>query len=220
MKDRTLETYKNWAKYYDSDPNPHILLEHEDFLELVSAKRNEMILDAACGTGKYTSEIVKIKAHVVGIDFCNEMLDAARKKLPGVEFKKADIRKKLPFKNNRFDKIICGQTLKHVKILTPTFKEFYRILKHGGKFIFSVTHPEMVWDGYDTKIKSHGNLIASSDIFHHKFQDYIDAFNKSDFKIDTIRQVPINKKIKHLLTKRSYPVVKGRYEIIIFRLYK
>lgn len=220
MADRTLEAYKKWALFYDSDPNPHILLEHDDFVDMVAAGKNEKILDAACGTGKYTIEFVKAKAVVTGIDFCNEMLDIARKKVPGTKFIIADISGRLPFKNSQFDKITCGQTLKHIKNLTPTLKEFNRVLKPGGKFIFSVTHPEMNWDGYDTKVKSRGKLIERSDIFHHQFKDYIDAFNNSKFRIDAIRQIPIDKKIKHLLTKKSYPIVNGRYEIIIFRLIK
>jgi hypothetical protein len=63
-------------------------------------------------------------------------------------------------------------------------------------------------------------LAEESRIYHHRFTDYFDAFDYSGFLIDKIKQVPVNNTIKHLLTKRSYRILKGRYEVIIFRLLK
>jgi len=37
--------------------------------------------------------------------------------------------KKLPSKDASFDKILCAQAIKHIKDITKTFKEIYRILK-------------------------------------------------------------------------------------------
>lgn len=220
MTKRTKKAYDRWAGAYDTDSNPHILLEHEDVLNLVAPQKNEKILDAACGTGKYTHEFVGKEASVIGIDFSEEMLNIARKKYPRIEFKKVDLIKSLPFSSLQFDKINCAQALEHIRDIKPTFKEFFRILKNGGYFVFSITHPEMDWEGYEKKKGEKIVLSKESDIFHHKFQDYFEAFDYAGFKIDKIVQVPISSKIRHLLTEGSYAKVKGRYEIIIFRLFK
>lgn len=217
---RTLSAYKKWAKTYDSHPNPHTLVEHKDFISLTDPKKNELILDAACGTGKYSIEFHKKGAKVIGVDFCSEMLEIAKEKKTEIQFFKHNINNKFPCKASTFDKVTCGQTLKHIKDLKPVLAEFYRILKKGGKLIFSVTHPEVNFEGFAMRYRPKFKLAQVSDIFHHKFTDYFDAFEYSGFRIDKIKQVPVNRSIKHLLTDKSYKLLKGRYEVVIFRLIK
>ncbi len=220
MSPNTLLAYKKWAKDYDTHPNPHILVEHQDFVKLTDPQKNEKILDAGCGTGKYTEEFYRAGSDVIGIDFCPEMLEIAKRKNPQIEFLKHNINRGFPFKASRFDKITCGQTLKHIRSLNPVLAEFYRILKPGGKLIFSVTHPEINFEGFEMKYRPNFFLAEESKIYHHKFTDYFNAFDYSGFLIDRIKQVPVNRTIKHLLTDRSYRILKGRYEVIIFRLLK
>jgi ubiquinone/menaquinone biosynthesis C-methylase UbiE len=187
---------------------------------VVAVKRDEKILDAACGTGIYSFEFASKGADVIGVDFSEAMLKSARLKYPKLNFKYADLTKKLPFQNNKFDKINCAQALKHIKNLIPPLKEFFRILRKGGSFVFSVTHPEMDWEGYETKIKPAFVLSGQSEIYHHRFADYFDAIDKAGFEINRIVQLAVSEKVRHLLTARSYRTVKGRYEIVIFRLGK
>lgn len=220
MTAKTRKAYDAWAESYDSDLNPHLLLEHDDFLELVDAKPKERILDAACGTGRYTEEVQLMGATVVGIDFSNRIIETAREKNPLIDYRNLDLRKKLPFPDSHFDKITCGQALKHIRNLKFTFKEFNRLLKKDGKLIFSVTHPDMDWTNYVMRKKVSIDLTAASDMFEHKFSDYFQAIVDSGFKIDVVRQIPVNLKIKDILTTESFKQVKGRYEVIIFRLSK
>lgn len=220
MTRRTQKAYDDWALAYDRDPNPHKVLEYEAVLSLVDAKKNEKILDAACGTGRYTHEFKKVGAEVIGIDFSEQMLKTARDKYPEIKFKKADLREELPFPDRWFDKINCAQTLKHLKELAPTLKEFFRVLRKGGIFVFSVTHPEMDWEGFEMKDRPDFVLSERSDIFQHRFSDYFDAFEETGFKIEKVVQLPISEKIRHLLTPESYQEVKGRYEVIVFKLIK
>jgi len=42
----------------------------------------KLVLDAACGTGNFTSELVKHGLDVIGVDKSSEMLSVAREKLP------------------------------------------------------------------------------------------------------------------------------------------
>jgi ubiquinone/menaquinone biosynthesis C-methylase UbiE len=149
MSERTRRAYDTWARSYDTDPNPHLVLEHDDVLALLSAQRGEYILDAACGTGRYTVDIQRSGAHVCGVDISEEMLSVARTKLPDVDFGRADLTEALPFRADTFDAIVCAQALKHLASLLVPVREFARVLKPGGRLVFSVTHPEMNWQGYD-----------------------------------------------------------------------
>jgi ubiquinone/menaquinone biosynthesis C-methylase UbiE len=227
MTQKTKKTYNKFAHIYDQDFNPHLILEYDDVVRLVDAKKGDKILDAACGTGRYTEEFFLRKAKVVGIDFSKEMIKIAQQKNPKIDFRIADLTKKLPLPNNCLDKINCGQAMKHIKNLHFTLKEFHRILKKKGRFTFSVTHPDMDWTDY--KMRNEENLLGSfialdlreiSDVFQYRFCDYFDAIDCAGFKIDTVKQVKIDKRIKHMLTPSSYRKVKGRFENVIFRLMK
>ncbi len=220
MTEKTKRAYDKWAKKYDLDLNPHLLLEKETVMKLVNAKKGEQILDAACGTGKYANEFFRYGASVTGIDFSKEMLEVAKQKNPKINYQLADFQQKLMFDDNIFDKINCAQALKHVKALKFTLKEFYRILKKEGRLIFSVSHPDMDWTDYEMKKDVSLDLTLESDIFHHRFCDYFEAFEQVGFKIDEIKQIRVSDKIEHLLTPESFKKVKGRYEIIVFKLKK
>ena len=51
----------------------------------------------------------------------------------------------LPYKDNEIDEIFSSHTLEHVAKLQviPTLKEWFRVLKSGGKLILRV--PDLVW---------------------------------------------------------------------------
>ena len=48
-----------------------------------------------------------------------------------------DVNKKLPFKDNSFDLIWCSEVIEHLKNPAKTVKEFYRILRPGGKMLLT-----------------------------------------------------------------------------------
>ena len=220
MTARTRRAYDSWSAAYDTDLNPHLALEHEAVVGLVGPRKGMRILDAGCGTGRYAAEFASKGAQVVGIDFSERMLEVARGKLPQASFKRCDLRRRLPLRNGWFDRINCAQTLKHLKSLRGTFREFGRILKAGGCLVFSVTHPDMDWDGYEMRTRVGVDLPAESDIYHHRFCDYLEWIGESGFTIDRLVQLPVSEKIRQFLTPESYRRVKGRYQIVVFRVRK
>ena len=59
-------------------------------VDLLAPKRGETILDLGCGTGDLTHEIAKSGAAVIGIDLSADMIEAARRKYPGIDFRIGD----------------------------------------------------------------------------------------------------------------------------------
>lgn len=219
---RTQAAYDLWASQYDADPNPQIQLEFDDVLSLIDPQPNQSILDAACGTGRYARILLQRGANVIGVDFSDQMLAIAREKNPSIRFINADLQKPLDFESGVFDKILCAQALKHLPDLEPVFKEFARVLKTGGHFVFSVTHPDMDWDGYELADQDPNRfkLTQHADIHHHKFSHYFQAIELAGFTVDRIVQIPVSEKIRPLLTPQSYLKVKGRFQILAMRLAK
>jgi ubiquinone/menaquinone biosynthesis C-methylase UbiE len=219
-KSRNEAAYDQWAPTYDSDPNPHKVLEEDDVVRLVAVRAGERILDAACGTGRYSSHFSKAGGRVTGIDVSQGMLDLARKKVPEAEFLKHDLALPLPFGDGLFDTICCAQALKHLQDLSQPFREFSRVLKPGGRLVFSVTHPEMDWTDYELRHDTAFTLSEQSDIFHHKFFQYMAWSESAGLDLSGFTQLPVGEKIRHLLTESSFARVRGRFQIAVFTLTK
>ena len=84
-----------------------------DTLEIrfLNIKSSELVLDCGTGNGRFSVNIAKMGAHVIGIDINLKMVLMAKRrstkeKLSKVQMIVADMQN-LPFKANTFDKIIC-----------------------------------------------------------------------------------------------------------------
>ena len=104
MKSKTKNAYDRWAENYDKDKNPHTTVEHKYVLKAIDAKQHEIILDAACGTGKYAVEFFRNGATVYGIDISKKMIDVAKSKNNKIHYKISDMNEKLKYSSKFFDK--------------------------------------------------------------------------------------------------------------------
>jgi ubiquinone/menaquinone biosynthesis C-methylase UbiE len=220
MTERTKTAYENWAPTYDTDPNPHTALEYRPMLETLAPRRGEKVLDAACGTGRYAAALHAQGVEVIGLDFSPAMLAVARRRLPCIRMIEADLNGPLPLDSGSFDAVVCAQALKHVQDLSRPFNEFGRVLRDGGRFVFSVTHPDMTWDGYEMKPYEGFLMREQADVFHHRFFDYFDAAEKADFRCERIVQLTVSEEIRPFLTEQSFDRVQGRPQILILQLRK
>jgi ubiquinone/menaquinone biosynthesis C-methylase UbiE len=132
--------WKNYFKVYDV---LNLLIPYQELLNTIcdelDIKTGEKILEAGCGTGNLALKIKERGAEVIGLDNCKEALDIYRKKDPDAKLVLADLREKLPFPDNYFDKIASNNTLYSIskERQLETLKELHRILKSKGKIVVS-----------------------------------------------------------------------------------
>lgn len=107
---------------------------------------NARILDAGGGTGRFALPIAKFGYHVNLLDISQGMLKQAKKKIDQeklqgrIDLTKGDITK-LNFPNDYFNFILCEQdTLSLLKNPEKGMKEFYRVLKSGGRLLVAVAN--------------------------------------------------------------------------------
>lgn len=127
------------ASSYDQNWG-HIDTSHQSFLQrfLALCPPGCMILDAACGTGKYWPLILESGRSVVGIDQSQQMLLQARAKFPNMRTEKKSLQE-IDF-TDAFDGIICVDAMEFVAPEDWPFvlNNFQRALKRNGYLYFTV----------------------------------------------------------------------------------
>ncbi|MGN1402289.1 MAG: class I SAM-dependent methyltransferase [Bacillus sp. (in: firmicutes)] len=149
MGKTTKETYDALSGTYEKDvdhDNPYNA--YYERPAMLSKLKDDLsgtkVLDAGCAAGWYSEKLANRGAEVTGIDMSEEMIEAAKRKAGDrAEFFVHDLEKQLPFGDKQFDLILSSLTLHYIKDWSNTLAEFKRILKPGGRLLFSVHHPYM-----------------------------------------------------------------------------
>jgi demethylmenaquinone methyltransferase/2-methoxy-6-polyprenyl-1,4-benzoquinol methylase len=102
------------------------------------------VIDIAVGTGLLAREAVAVtgdRRHVIGLDLSEGMLAIARDKL-GIPLIQGAA-EELPLAGDIADFVTMGYALRHVSDLIGVFREFHRVLRHGGTvLLLEIGKPE------------------------------------------------------------------------------
>jgi ubiquinone/menaquinone biosynthesis C-methylase UbiE len=110
-------------------------------IELANIKPTDIVLDIATGAGEPGLSAAPFAKEVKGIDISSDMVDAANEfaKLRDVKNYSARLYdgKHFPFSDESFDAAISRNGIIFFPDLNETMKEVLRVLKPGGRFVFS-----------------------------------------------------------------------------------
>src|SRR3989344_5918262 len=98
------------------------------------------LLDVGCGSGIHLRQYVAKGAKAVGIDLSKVMVERAQKENPSVPISQGSVYQ-LPFVEHSFEIVTSSLALFHVEDLGKAFLEISRVLKRGGRLIYSDLHP-------------------------------------------------------------------------------
>lgn len=163
--------------------------------------------DFACGTGYGSAMLAEKSRKVIGVDLNAEVINQIRiryKNIKNVEYVSANLLE-LTYQSS-FDNIVSFETVEHLEEsdIPQLFNVFSRVLKPGGKFIFSTPYlqersPEAIAMGFhrtfyidEAKINkwlSDNGLVADSFNYqNYQTHDIVDELSEKDFIICVARK--------------------------------
>jgi SAM-dependent methyltransferase len=106
------------------------------------------VLDIACGNGLTCRRLAAMGVEVVGLDFAEAMIDHARarttehaERITYLVRDATDEAALLALGEGRFDAALCNMALFDMAEIDPLYRALRRLLRPGGRFVFSVLHP-------------------------------------------------------------------------------
>lgn len=126
----------------------------------VASAPGSRILDAGCGTGNLSRQLLLEGYQVSAVDSSPSMLARAVNKCPGVGFCRADLEKPLQFETSSFDAVTCSNVLYTLREPEAAIREFRRILRPGGRLILTNPVPGC---SPDKILQKHWNLGSAWD---------------------------------------------------------
>jgi SAM-dependent methyltransferase len=118
--------------------------ESEEIPRTLGLTPGSYALEIGCGSGRYALQVAgTVGCRVLGLDVnapgihTAKQLAADRNMSSQVRFENCDASKKLPFADSTFDAAFSNDVLCHVPGRPAVLAELFRVLKPGGKILFS-----------------------------------------------------------------------------------
>jgi len=154
-----MEAHALWAPSYDSNPNPILSLEARTVESLLPAMEGRVVLDVACGTGRWLERLRRGASLAVGMDLSDEMLNQARTKpLIASRLIKGDALA-LPLREKSIDFAICSFGLSYVTNIRRFAEEIERVLQDDGVLVLSDFHPAAEVRGWKRSFRHQGDVV-------------------------------------------------------------
>ena len=112
---------------------------------LIGSVKGKIVLDLACGEGYNTRILARKGAKVTGVDRSKKLINLARteerRERLGIRYRRTDANRLKGISDNSFDLVTCFMALQDIEDYEGAVAEAARILKRGGRFVFSIQHP-------------------------------------------------------------------------------
>jgi ubiquinone/menaquinone biosynthesis C-methylase UbiE len=144
---------KDWerlADWYDRKQGDagdlwHRTLIDPTLLKVIGNCRGKDVLDLGCGNGYLSRRLARGGARVTAIDASPRMIRNAKARDPkgslGIRYLRSDAGRLDRIPGSCFDLVFANMSLMDVENAEDAVREVGRVLKHGGRFVASISHP-------------------------------------------------------------------------------
>ncbi len=160
-----------WPEKYDrwfETPIGALVKKYENqlLLALLRPRPGELILDAGCGTGVFTLNILGRGAPVIGLDISQPMLVRAAQKAKKYPFHAvAGDMRFLPFANECFDKSVSMTALEFIADGRAAVEDLFRVTKKGGVVVVTTLNSLSPWADRRRQAADRGHSLFKQMIF-------------------------------------------------------
>lgn len=116
----------------------------DELLKFINPKKDDVLLDTGCGSGENTILLSTMVKKIVGVDYSEEMVKRATKRIKEHKIKNAEVSvgdvTALKFEDESFDKVTCVSVLQYLddKSCEKALSELIRVTKKEGCAILYV----------------------------------------------------------------------------------
>lgn len=211
-----------------------------NLLRILSLRKNESLLDLACGQGFFAREFHAKEARVVGVDISPELIRLARTRSPKeITYHISSADALLFLAAGSFDIVCITLALQNIENVSGVFAECHRVLKPSGRLVLVINHPAFRvlkhsswdWDGEKkvqyrrvdsylseakVSVTMHpGEKKSPSTIsFHRPLQYYFKMLSKHGFAVSRLEEWISHRRSEKGLRKEAED--KARKEIPLF----
>lgn len=145
LRTKNLNTLDYWNGVYREVKADEFYLKDPRYLIMANfASEGDRVLDVGCGDGGecFVVKTIRKTTDVFGIDISQTAIDKARRIYGSVGTFKLGSATEIPYPDDFFDLVICGEVLEHLEDPEKAIKELLRVVKKGGRLLISTPYKE------------------------------------------------------------------------------
>lgn len=151
---------KLWSvqpEYWSTHFEPWFLPMYKKVLQRLQLNNDHIVLDAGCGSGLFSSMVIKTGAELIGVDAAPGLLEVAKRRNPHNNFMEEDL-EALPFADNSFDVVAGFNSFQYAASFDNALLEAKRVLQPGGRLVLAIWDKPEMSDGTQV-LKAIGSLL-------------------------------------------------------------
>ena len=142
-----------WSTHFE----PWFLPLYRKVLEQLNLSEDDLVLDAGCGSGMFSTLAIETGANVVGIDAAPGLLEIARRRNPQNNFLEEEL-ESMPFPGDSFNVVVGFNSFQYAGNFADALREAKRVLKPGGRLVVAIWDKPEYSDGTEV-LKAIGTLL-------------------------------------------------------------
>lgn len=193
---------EDWVAHADKNDYRNIFLIPHTF-SLLGEVAGKKVLDVGCGEGLYTRMLAAKGASVTGIDGSTSLIEIAKRRAEkedlDIAYQVTNASSLSGIGDENFDIVLAAMSLMDVEDYDGAAREIHRVLRSGGDFLMSITHP--CFSGRSSRWRKNADGAAD----HFSVDNYCAVETWEDFITDKFalpvlfRHMPLGDFISPLL---------------------
>lgn len=194
----SLDAYSLWAQSYSAEAHNTLMqIEQASMQSLMPKLAGTMVLDLACGTGRYGVLAENAGAtRVIGLDNSITMLERGV-----IQHRACASAIAIPLPTASVDTILCGLALGHLPEIETPFAEMARVLKSNGTLLMSDFHPYQFLSGA-RRTFSTGQQTYEVEHYVHHISTYIAVGQSNELCLTALAEPTYEQNVPVVLVLR------------------